>query len=288
MSTIFIDTNCELNFKTAKEIGLNNVIRMPYTICGKEYFYDLGEHYTAKEFFDTVREGNMPITSALNAEEYKEYFEPFFKKGEDILYISFSTEMSGTFNHLNMAITELKEKYPDATFTRFDTRGISLAAGIPVYMAGKMAQEGKTHQEIIDFLTVFIKRIRTIMTVNDLHYLKKGGRLSSAQATLGSILKVKPIIKMVDGKLINTSKVNGRAKSLNVIANEVIENVRDIDKYPIGIMNGDCKKDAEFIKAKILEAYPTATIWDYDIGPVIGTHCGPDTMAAVYVSDVEE
>lgn len=285
MATLFIDTNCELNYQLAREAGLTNVIRMPYTICGKEYFYDLGEHYDAVKFFNTVREGNMPITSALNAEEYKDYFEPFFKKGEDILYLSFSSEMSGTFNHLDMAIKELQEKYPDATFTRFDTRGISLSAGIPVYFAGKMNQEGKTHAEIIEFLTNFIKRMNTILSVNDLHHLKRGGRLSSAQATLGSFFQVKPIIEMVDGKLMNTSKVNGRSKSLNVIADRVIQNVRDVDKYPIGLLNADCKEDSDKIKNKILEAFPNANIWDYDVGPVIGTHCGPDTVAAIFVGD---
>ena len=109
MSVLFIDTNCELNYKKAKELGLN-VIRMPYTICDQEYFFDLGENYDPHKFFTLEREGNMPITSGLNAENYKEYFEPFFAKDEDILYVSFSSKLSGTFAYMETAIEELKEK----------------------------------------------------------------------------------------------------------------------------------------------------------------------------------
>lgn len=286
MSVLFIDTNCELNYKTAKELGLTNVIRMPYTICDTEYFYDLGESYNAKEFFNLVRAGNVPITSGLNSENYKEYFEPFFAAGEDILYISFSSKLSGTFEYLDTAISELQEKYPNARYRRFDTKGISLAAGIPVYVAAKMHNEGKTNDEIVEFLNDFVYRVNAVFSPNDLFYLKRGGRISGAAATFGTILQFKPIIRLTDeGSLVNTAKMQGRNKAISHLADDVIKNVQDLDKYPIVILNADCPDDAEKIEKRIRKELPDAEIWNYDVGPVIGTHCGPDTIACVYVGE---
>ncbi|HOO22884.1 MAG TPA: DegV family protein [Clostridia bacterium] len=288
MSVLFIDTDCELPIARVKEAGIKNIIKMPYTICGEQRYDDLGETYNAKEFFDKVRAGNMPITSGLNAEEYKEYFEPYFEKGEDILYVSFSEKMSSTFTYMDIAVKELSEKYPKAKFTRFDTKGISLGAGIACYYAGKMHSEGKSNAEIIEFLTTFIKRIHLYISPADLFHLKRGGRLTGAQAMLGTLLQVKPIIKLMDGKLVSTEKVNGRNKAIAKLADYAINDVRDTDKYPIIILDADCKEDAEKLRAKVAAVHPDADIWMIDVGPVIGTHCGPDTIAIVFIGDIKE
>lgn len=284
MSVIFIDDDCELNYKTAEELGLTNLIRMPYTICGQEHFYDLGRNYVAKDFFDLVRNGHMPITSGLNVETYKNYFEPYFALSEDILYISFSSQLSSTFTYMDIAVKELKEKYPDAKFRRFDTKAISMAAGIACYYAGIMHKEGKSNDEIVEFLEKFIYKINTIISPKDLFHLKRGGRISGVAATAGTVLQLKPIIRLNnEGKLINTSKVQGRNKSLNYIVNDVLSHVEDTDKYPIIILNADCANDAKKIEDKLRAAIPNVDIWHYDVGPVIGTHCGPDTIACIYI-----
>ena len=286
MSVIFIDTDSELPFDKARELNIASefVIKMPYTICNEERFCNLDEEYDAKEFFTLVRQNNMPITSGLNIEIYKEYFEPYFAKGEDILYVSFSDELSGTFKYHDIAIKELQEKYPNAKYRRFDTKGISMATGIPCYFAVKMHNEGYDNDAIVEFLTEFCPRVNAIFSPNDLFYLKKGGRLSAASAAIGTMLQIKPIIKITaDGKLANTAKVNGRMKAINTIAEETVANVKDLDKYPIVILNADCQQDADKLIAKIKAKLPEATIWDYPVGPVIGTHCGPDTIASVYV-----
>lgn len=286
MSTLFIDTNCELWWDKAKNLGITNIIRMPYTICNKEYYYDLGENYNAKEFFDLVRKGNTPTTSCLNAENYREYFEPFFKKGEEILYISFSSKMSATFEQLDVAIKELSTKYPDAKFTRYDTKAISMATGLAVYEGAKLFNEGKSIAEIVAFLDTFAPRINVLTTPESLQYLKRGGRLSSGQAIIGGLLQIKPLITLTDeGKLESTGKVNGRNKAINTVANIVIERVQDVDKYPIVIMNADCKDEADRIENKIKAAFPEADIWSQTVGPVIGTHCGPGTIAICYIAE---
>lgn len=291
MSVLFIDADCELPYEKCKELNLDSkfIISMPYTICNKETFYDLGPSYNAREFFSLVRANNMPMTSGLNAEIYKDYFEEYFAKGEDILYVSFSSEMSGTFKYHDIAIKELQEKYPDAKYRRFDTKGISMIAGLPCYYAVKMHNEGKTNDEICEFLSSFCLRVCAAFTPNDLFYLKKGGRLSTAQATFGTLLQVKPIIKINnEGKLYNAMKVSGRNKAIATICDEVVERVEETDKYPIVVLNADCRQDADRVIAKLKNALPDAVIWDYDIGPVIGTHCGPDTLACVYVSDARQ
>ena len=284
MSVLFIDTDCELPYERADEAGITNIIRMPYTICGKEYFYDLGRTYNAKEFFTLVRQGNMPITSGLNSEIYKGYFEPFFRENEDILYLSFSSELSGTFKYMDIAVKELSEQYPKAKFRRFDTKSISMGSGLPIYVAGKMHQEGKSNDEIIAFLTDFIKRVHCLFSPNDLFHLKRGGRISGATATFGTMLQIKPIIRVnEDGKLASAGKVQGKNKLYGFLAEEVINNAAELDKYPIVILDADCKEDAQKIYDKIRAALPEADIWRYDIGPVIGTHCGADTIGVVYV-----
>lgn len=285
MSILFIDTNCELWWDKAKELGITNIIRMPYTICNKEYYYDLGENYNPKEFYDLVRKGNVPTTACLNVENYREYFEPFFKKDEEILYISFSDQMSATFDQLNITIKELSTKYPNAKFTRYDTKAISMAAGLAVYEGAKLFNAGKTIPEITAFLDTFVPKLNAVVTPESLQYLRRGGRLSSTQAILGGLLQIKPIITLTDeGKLASTGKVNGRNKAINHIADMVIERVQDIDKYPIVIMNADCEVEAERIKQKIQTALPTAEIWSQTVGPVIGTHCGPGSLAICYIA----
>ena len=151
MSILFIDADSELPFEKVRELNFDEkfIIKMPYTICDKEVFSDLGPGFNAKEFFDLERKGNLPITSGLNTEIYKEYFEKYFAEGEDILYVSFSTEMSGTFKYHDIAIEELSKKYPAAKYRRFDTKGISNATGIQCYYAIKMHNEGKSNDEII-------------------------------------------------------------------------------------------------------------------------------------------
>jgi len=284
MSVIFIDDDSELNYKTAQEIGLTNLIRMPYTICGNESYYNLGENYDAKEFFGLIRNGNMPITSGLNVETYKNYFEPYFAQGEDILYVSFSSEMSSTFTYMDIAVKELSEKYPNAKFRRFDTKGISMATGIACYYAGIMHKEGKTNDEIIEFLEKFIYRINVVFSPNDLFHLKRGGRISGVTAAMGTLFQFKPIIRLNnEGKLVNTTKVQGRKKAINYIIDDVLKHVEDIDKYPIVILDADCSEDADKVESKIKEAIPAAKIWRYTVGPVIGTHAGPDTIACVYI-----
>ena len=284
MSVIFFDTDCELWYTQADELGAQ-VIKMPYTIDGVEYFYDLGRNTDFDDFFKRMRNGAQTSTSALNPAQYIEIFEPYFKKGEEILYISFSGQMSGTFGHLETALNQLNEKYPGVSFRRFDTKNICFGSGYQVYFAVKYFQTGKTIDEVIAFLEDFTNHIAIYFMVDDLMHLHRGGRLSKTSAIAGSILNIKPILTVDDvGKLTIAEKVKGEKKAVNYFMNMLEEKGSELDKYPIVVLDADNKEMKEKILAKVKEAYPDSEIWDYPIGPVIGTHCGPGTVGVIFHS----
>ena len=151
MSVFFCDSNCELWYDKVEELGIN-FISMPYTIDGEEYYYDLGKNTDSKQFFDKMRKGASAKTSALNMNDYVDIFEPVLANGDDVLYVSFSHKMSGTFNSLNLAKEELLAKYPDRKITVVDTENISMGAGIIVYFAAKLHNEGASDDEVIRFV----------------------------------------------------------------------------------------------------------------------------------------
>ncbi len=283
MSVIFADSNCELWYTMVPELGYQ-LIKMPYTIDDEEIFYDLGEKVDFKAFYDKVRKGSMPVTSALNPAQYIEIFKPFFEKGEDILYISFSSELSATFNHLETALAELKASYPKAKFRRFDTRSISWGGGLQVYYAMKEFQKGKTLDEVVAFLESFKDRIGVYFMVDSLQHLKKGGRLTGLQAALGTLLAVKPILTITDGKLGVTTKANGVAKAIGYIVEHVKEKATELDKYPVVVVDADNPEAAEKLISKLKETLGNIEIWHHPVGPVIGTHCGPGTLGVIFHS----
>ncbi len=284
MSVLICDSNCELWYTRVKELGLD-YISMPYTIDGQEYYYDLGEKTDFKDFYDRVRKGSVPITSALNPENYKEILEPYFAKGEDILYISFSHAMSGTFNQLNTALKELYEKYPDRKCTVFDTNSISLGAGIQVEQAAILKQKGASDEEIINYLKDFTNKVAVYFVVDDLMHLKRGGRLSAAAAFAGTLLGLKPMLTFnAKGGLDVIAKISGKKKAIRTMADKVINELADTDK-PVYLVDADCPADADLLEQMIKEKRPEAKIVRQVVGPVIGTHCGPGTMGVIFAAE---
>lgn len=284
MSVLIFDSNCELWYSRAEELGLD-YISMPYTYNDEVYYYDLGKNTDFKKFFDTVRAGTVPKTMALNPEEYKEFLTPYFEKGEDILYISFSHKMSGTFASLDIALNELKEKYPERKCTVFNTNAISVGALIMVEKAASLKKEGKSDEEIVECLKEFTNHIAVYFVVDDLMHLKRGGRLSGVAAVAGTVLNLKPILTYdAEGGLSVLEKVVGRKKALRKLAEKVIASWKD-KQYPIYIFDADCLDEAKTVANMIKEKCPDATIIHQTIGPVIGSHCGPDTIAIGFIAD---
>lgn len=284
MSVLFCDSNCELWHTKIKELNLQ-VISMPYTIGGVEYYYDNGEKTDFKGFYNKVRAGEMPVTSALNSTNYIEIFQPYFEAGEEILYISFSEKMSATFTFLETAISELSAKYPAAKFTRFDTKSISMGAGLQVFLAATFFKAGHSVAETVEYLKSITDRIGTLFMVDSLNHLKKGGRLSSSAAFFGTLIQIKPVLKISnEGTLSIYSKQKGTLKALRYMVDEMIANYQPIDNCPIVIVDADSEEYSVKLEEMVRKALPDAEIWKQPVGPTVGTHCGPGTCAVLFPS----
>ena len=287
MIHFFYDADSEMSLETAVKYGIDNrdyFIKMPYSIAGENYYCDLLTTEVSSEFFKKVRAGEMPSTSALNSEEYKRIFEPAFSEGGEILYVSFSSAMSATFDHLEVALKELKRKYPDVMFTRYDSKAISMGAGLAVLAAAKCLQSGKSVAETVRHLDELVPRINITIVADDLNYLKRGGRLTAVKALLGTVLQIKPIIKLTTaGTLIPTMNVSGRNKALMTMVNEIAARASEADDLPIFIMHGDCLAEGERVRDKLQSMLPKAKIVLQEVGPVIGSHCGPGTIGICFI-----
>ena len=283
MYQLFCDSNCELWHTTIKELGLN-VIRMPYVLDGQEYFYDMGEATDFDHFYKRMREGAVPTPSAINAQDYIADFEPVFKAGDDIFYITFSHKLSATFESMDRAITTLKERYPARTVRTFDTKSISLGAGFQVYYAAKKYKEGATMDELEAYLTDISAHTVVYFIVDDLVYLKRGGRISALTAAFGSLLNIKPIISiMPDGSLKSVGKVKGAKR----VCSEFIRIMRhkkcDVQNYRIEVLQADCKDTGDaFVDALKAEFGENIQINYQIVGPVIASHCGPGTLGVIF------
>ncbi len=284
MYQLFCDSNCELWHTTIKELGLN-VIGMPYVLDGEELFYDMGEKTDLKEFFDKMRAGSVPKTAALNEYAYTEYFEPVLARGEDIYYISFSHQMSGTFNAMQNVINQLKEKYPEREIRVKDTKTISWGSGIITYYGALKYKEGATMDELDAYLDDLVEHTGTYFVVNDLTYLHRGGRVSGVSKVIGNLLGIKPILHFnEEGKILNIEKAKGFKKALSTLLGYLKTTGSELEKYKICVMHADCQEDGERFIQQIRSAFPDKEldITLQMVGPVIGAHCGPGTIGLIF------
>lgn len=284
MSVLIIDADGELWFSRQEELGVD-YIKMPYSYNNETFYYDLGKSTDFRSFYDAVRGGVVPTTMALNPQEYVDILEPYFKKGEDVLYVSFSHAMSGTFGHLETALNQLKETYPERKCTVFDTKSISLGAGIQMEYAAELKNKGASDEEIVAALAEFTNRVAVYFVVDDLMHLRRGGRLSGLAAVAGTILQLKPILSIDKrGSLAVLTKVAGKKKALRLIADRVIEELTGTE-YSVYIVDADNPAEGDLLKQMIEEKRPEAKIVRQPVGPVIGAHCGPGTIGIIFVAD---
>ena len=284
MSVFFTDTDCEMNYTDAEALGMH-VIGMPYTINNTEYVYDYGKETKINEFFKEMRDGKVATTSALNVQDYINYFEPIFAAGEDILYVHFSSQLSGTFDHMQVALNELREKYPERKFTEFDTGSISIGGGLQAIEACKLHNSGASDEEVVKFLKTFKDKVKVYFCVESLQYLKRGGRISATAATFGTLLNIKPILTVTqEGKLEKLTTVKGTKKAVDFLYNKFIEEYGDEDKYETFIIDADNKDVADGLAEKIRLTDKKVNLRRMFIGPVIGAHAGPGTVGIVFVA----
>ena len=284
MYQLFCDSNCELWHTKVRDLGLN-VIRMPYILEGEEYFYDMGEHTDFKAFYDKMRAGAVPKTSALNEYAYMEYFEPVLARGEDIYYITFSHQMSGTFNAMKNVIAQLKEKYPEREIRFKDSKLISLGSGFITYYGALKYQNGATMDELDEYLDELIEHTATYFVVNDLTYLHRGGRLSGASRVIGNLLGIKPILYVnEEGKILNINKVKGFKKALASLIGYMKQKGSELDQYKVYVLQADCEEEAAGFVQNMKDTFGDLDVEVQPVGPVIGAHCGPGTIGLIFHS----
>jgi len=243
----------------------------------------MGESHDFKAFFDKMREGATPKTSALNECAYLEYFEPVLARGEDIYYITFSHQMSGTFTAMQNAINALKEKYPERTIRFKDSKSISLGSGFITYYGALKYKEGVSMDELDAYLEDLIAHTATYFVVDDLTYLYRGGRVSGVTRVLGNLLGIKPILYFnEEGKILNIQKQKGMRKALSALLAYMKEKGSELDKYKVFVMQADCEELAQRFVADIKAKFGDLDITVQPVGPVIGAHCGPGTIGLIF------
>lgn len=279
---ITTESNSEIPYQWEDDYGIK-VLRMPYSVDGTEYFYDLGRNTDITAFYNTMRGGATVTTAQRNPAEVVEFWEPFLKDGSDILHIAFSSALSGTFNCEVLARQELLEKYPDRKILMVDTLAISIPLGQLVLEAVKQKQSGKSMEEIGEWVEENKQRSCALFTVDSLEYLRRGGRVSNASAFFGTVLEIKPVLyESPDGKLVPIDKVKGRKKALKYILEKCAATIDKPEEQTIYIPQADCMDEALALKKQVEEVIKPKDVKINTVGPVIGSHCGPGTIALVY------
>ena len=256
--------------------------RLKFTIDGNTYF-DGDPEMSGKIFYDLVRSGKTSVTTQVNIEEFKEFFEKALEKGKDVLHLCFSSGLSGTCNSALIAAEELSQKYPDRKVVVVDSLCASMGQGLLLDYAVTLRDEGKTIEEVQKWLEDNKLNLVHYFTVDDLGHLQRGGRISKLTAVFGGLLTVKPILHVDDnGKLVSVSKVRGRKQSLDELV-KIMEKLQNGKQKKAFISHGDSEKDALYVAEQMKARLGVETVITNCIGPVIGGHSGPGTIAVFYM-----
>ena len=281
---IVTDSTTDLTPELIQELDVQ-VIPLCYMMGGKTYHnIPGGGEMTDKEFYAKLRAGSMSTTTQVNSEEFLHVFTPLLEAGQDVLYIAFSSGLSGTYQSAVLAREELKQRFPDRRLEVFDSLCASMGEGLLVYHAAKLRQAGKGLDEVLAWLKGNVLNLCHWFTVDDLNHLKRGGRVSTATALVGTMLGIKPVLHVDDeGHLIPVSKVRGRKQSLDALVRCMEDTVLDPGNQMVFISHGDCLEDAQYVERQIREKLGVQQVKLGFIGPVIGAHSGPGTVALFFL-----
>lgn len=285
MLRIFTDTDTDITPEVAAEYGYK-LISMPYSVDAKTiYPYEDFDRFDGHAFYDMLRTGVLPTTSAISKERYINYFEPDFKEGNDILYVHFSRAMTNTFDVMDQAIAELRAKYPGVRFEEIDTKGITTMSYILVRTIGDLVKEGKTLDEILEWSKTEVEHFAMYFFADDLKFFRRSGRVSGLAATMGTLIGLRPIIHMsAEGKMVSLGTVKGRFKAMERLVDTVAEIGDEIAKYCICIGHTDAPEIAQEIGKMMCERFGALDIEYVYVNPTAGSHCGPNGVGVAFHS----
>lgn len=288
MFQLISDSCVDLPNEIAQELNIH-ILPLKVTVKGREYknYLDHRE-IDPKVFYSLLREKNSANTAQANPHEFLSVLEPILEKGQDVMFISFSSDLSGTYNSGLIAQKELQEKYPDRKIYIIDSLSASMGQGLLVYKAALMKKDGLSIDEVAKKVEALKLDVAHLFTVSDLGHLKRGGRLSTSSFILGSIINIKPLLHVTtEGKLKVFGKARGRFKSLNNLVKRMVETYDPKRNDIVFISHGDNLRDALYVKELIMDklGLKEENFLINPIGPVIGAHSGADTLAIFYIGN---
>lgn len=287
-TVILIDSCSDLPLKYIEE---NNIPYLPFTyeLKGIERKDDFWKTASYKEFYDALRAGDMSTTSQVNFKLYYDEFKKYVEQGKSVIYIGFSSALSGSTSSAQLAREQIIEEYKNADITVIDSKSASLGLGLLIYYAYDMLKKGASKDEIINWIEQNKLKVNHWFTPEDLNHLKRGGRISGTAAMVGTLLHIKPIL-FVDnqGRLIPVEKVKGRKKALKTLVEKLSKKIVNPEEEVIAISHGDCIEDAEYVRDLIIEQYKVKDVIINNIGPVIGSHTGAGIVALFFMGNCRE
>ena len=280
---IFADATADLTGSFAEGLSSVKVIPMQVEICGKSYIFGPGGNLSIPEFYAMQREGNYASTSQINPATYAEHFLPALQEGKDILYFSFSSGMSATYQSANMAAQELRAQFPERKIICVDTLGATLSEMVLIRKAVAMQQNGADMESAVAWVEENRLKVCVWFVVDTFDHLHHGGRVSAATAAVGTMLGIKPMLHIdADGKLENTDKPRGRKKAMAAMISKMEQGWQPELCKTATIIHADCLETAEELKKQIEMRFREAEVEIGELGPVIGAHTGPGLLALVY------
>lgn len=283
MLKIYTDTDTDITPALAAEYGYK-LISMPYSIdAHTTYPYVDFDSFDAHAFYDRLRNGVLPTTSAISQEQYIRYFEEDFAAGNEILYVHFSRAMTNTFDAMDQAVAQLKARYPAARFEEIDTKGISTISYAIVREVGDKVKAGQSLDEILAWADGEVDRFAMYFFADDLKFFRRSGRVSGLAATMGTLIGVRPLIHMSqEGKMVSIGTAKGRAKALEFLVDKVGELGDAIERHRICIGHTDSPEIAQTVGRLIEERYGKQDIVYVEVNPTAGSHCGPNGVGVCF------
>ena len=283
---LLTDSSADLTAGLVEELGVE-VLPLSFHMGEKTYRnWPDDREIDPHDFYDRLRAGEMATTSAVNVSDYTEAVEPLLRAGKDVLVVAFSSGLSATCNSARIAAQELSEQYPDRKIYVVDSLCASLGQGLLVWYAARMKAEGKSMEEVRDWLEENKLHLCHWFTVDDLHFLKRGGRISPATAVVGTMLSIKPVMHVDDeGRLIKVGTARGRNASLKALVDHMEETAIDPSAQTVFISHGDCLEDVNKVVEDVKRRFgiPNERFVINNVGPVIGAHSGPGTVALFFL-----
>ena len=281
---ILTDSSADLGVDMVRQLDVQ-VLPLSFSMGTQIYHnYPDNREIDPHAFYQLLRQGQVATTSAINMAQYTDALEPLLQEGKDVLVLAFSSGLSTTYNSSRLAVEELQEKYPERKIYTVDTLCASLGQGLLVYLAAKERDAGKSIEQVRDWVEENKLHMCHQFTVDDLHFLKRGGRISATTAVVGSMLQIKPVLHVDnEGHLINIAKARGRQASLKALVDKMEKTAIDPANQVVFISHGDCLEDAQTVEKMVKERFGVKEVYINYVGPVIGAHSGPGTLALFYV-----